>query len=364
MQNLVKRDEELDLLKAFSIFWVVVIHCIYWPNIIDQGIGVSMLLFEMPLIFFLIGASNTYAKKRTVRSFYFKRLTRVIYPYELYAIAVIIFTAITGSLKSDIPFGTFAASWINPMGEHLSYNKFLSWHLWFIGTYIILILLMPFFMKLHNIKMTKYLMILFPVILFVLDRTDILSTDPKLAENIRNLVFYGFWTIVGFYFLDLKIMRMKSDFIVPIYTITLGALLGIFYMFISDFIINKQMDFNMQNAKFPPSFLFFCYSLIIMSVLFIVSPILIKGMRSLSEFRLFEMIIHSYNHNGFTIYLTHPFIFLAVFNLFNEYYKDSDKVPVFILFVALTTILSPLLGIVIAMIRKKFLEYMKLISKY
>ncbi len=354
MQNSIERDQELDLLKGFSIFWVIIIHCIYWPNIIKQGVGVSMLLFEMPLIFLLIGATNIYAKKRTIRNFYFKRLYRILYPFWLYALVVIIYTAVTNSLSHKITFSSFITSWINPMGKFYTHERFLNWHLWFIGTYIILIFLMPLLMKAHNMKVSKYFMILFPAILLMLDMNIVEISDNYIRsiEYTRYVLFYGFWIMVGFYFLDLKKVRRGGDLIIPIYTATLGILLGIFYVFISDFIIDKSLDFNMQNAKFPPSFLFFCYSLIIMSVLFAFSSIIVRGMKKLSTIKFFDTMINAYNHSGFTIYLFHPFVFLVVYNIVDKFFKDNSKIANFIFFVITTTVISPLLGLSISSLEK------------
>ena len=62
---MVKRDETIDQLRGLAIFWVIVVHVLYWGNFFDNNyINTikSFCLFEMPLFFFLTGASNSFSK--------------------------------------------------------------------------------------------------------------------------------------------------------------------------------------------------------------------------------------------------------------------------------------------------------------
>ena len=57
-----ERDKQLDLYRGLSMIYVVCfIHVIYWLKIGSEPI-LSLMLFEMPLIFFISGASLSFNK--------------------------------------------------------------------------------------------------------------------------------------------------------------------------------------------------------------------------------------------------------------------------------------------------------------
>lgn len=361
MDNHIKRDLDLDFLRAFGIIWVILIHTLYWPSLVDQSIGLSLLLIEMPLIFFLIGASNIYAKKRTLRDFYYRRIMRILKPYELYAISVIIFSLITSKVVSDVSTGEFIMSWINPFGKHHSEFPFLSWHTWFINIYFIIIIVLPLFLKVHEHGFSKVLLIGFPALLFVLNTVSNVNENISIKNHIIYLLFYGFWTILGFYFIEIKNLRKSKDYIVPIYVVILATLLSIFFIYVNNIFGFKDIGFNMQIEKFPPTFIFFCYSLLSMLLIILFSPYIIKGMQNLCKNNFFEIIINSYVKNGFTIYLFHPFVFILIYNLLIDYITESNKIYFLILFLLVTIILSALLGILVDTLEQSIKKKIKII---
>lgn len=92
------------------IYVVCFIHVIYWLKIGSEPI-LSLMLFEMPIIFFISGASLSFRKEP--RSFWntlCSRFKRVVIPYYIYAVLMIALVAILT----------------------------LVWHLWFILPYLIL----------------------------------------------------------------------------------------------------------------------------------------------------------------------------------------------------------------------------------
>jgi surface polysaccharide O-acyltransferase-like enzyme len=59
MSDECQRDEQLDIIRGGAMIWVVLIHCIYWTACVPAGwaIAKSYLLVEMPIFFYLAGAS-------------------------------------------------------------------------------------------------------------------------------------------------------------------------------------------------------------------------------------------------------------------------------------------------------------------
>ncbi|MDO5708042.1 MAG: acyltransferase [Andreesenia angusta] len=330
-----KRDEDLDLLRAFSIFWVMIVHCLYWPNILDQGVGISILLIEMPIIFFITGASNIYAKKRSLMNFYKRRLLRVLKPYEVFAIINIILLYIT---HQDINF-TNIIRWILPYGYQYTDIFFLPWHLWFMPVYILLVLILPILLFFYRKNISKYYIVLvqFALILFYF-KPELLS-NSKLEFYIPTVLFYSFWTAIGFEFKRIRELRRNNNMILPLVFTLLG--IGIMYMI---YRTNPEISFNMQDNKIPVKLMFSAYSLIAMSVFYILAPGIIFVLKKLKDFKYFNLIINSYNVNGFSIYLFHPFIFLLLFHFYRAELESMNKTISTIIIMVLITNLSPLLG--------------------
>lgn len=58
-----ERDKQLDLYRGLSMIYVVCFtHVIYWLKIGMEPL-LSIMLFEMPIIFFISGASLSFNKK-------------------------------------------------------------------------------------------------------------------------------------------------------------------------------------------------------------------------------------------------------------------------------------------------------------
>ena len=69
-----KRDLNIDIMKALGIILVILGHTYYNSN--------SIYLFHMPLFFILSGATLTYTKKYSIN----KKLRSLIIPYFTFSI--------------------------------------------------------------------------------------------------------------------------------------------------------------------------------------------------------------------------------------------------------------------------------------
>ena len=77
----IKRDEQLDIYRAMSMMYVLcVTHVVYWLYIGLEPIK-SLILVEMPIIFFITGASLSLTKKKSFRKALKNRTKRVLIPY-------------------------------------------------------------------------------------------------------------------------------------------------------------------------------------------------------------------------------------------------------------------------------------------
>jgi peptidoglycan/LPS O-acetylase OafA/YrhL len=89
---LVKRDPYLDYLRGIAIAWVVLVHVFYLKQLVPPGsLGQAVkaaILFEMPLFFFVSGASlyHSHLRQPAVGRFLARRAWRLLAPYVLLAV--------------------------------------------------------------------------------------------------------------------------------------------------------------------------------------------------------------------------------------------------------------------------------------
>ncbi|MDR2511322.1 MAG: acyltransferase [Bacteroidales bacterium] len=65
------RNEKLDIFRGLAMIWVILTHCLYWLGYFSSI--KSFLLIEMPLFFFISGASNGMSNKKSLKGFYTNR---------------------------------------------------------------------------------------------------------------------------------------------------------------------------------------------------------------------------------------------------------------------------------------------------
>lgn len=87
-----KRDPYLDYLRGIAIVWVVVVHVLYLKQFVPPGSAgetvKALVLFEMPLFFFVSGAGLYHSHRRQpeIRPFLLRRAWRLLWPYALLAV--------------------------------------------------------------------------------------------------------------------------------------------------------------------------------------------------------------------------------------------------------------------------------------
>lgn len=153
-----ERDIQLDMYRGLSMIYVVCfIHVIYWLKIGSEPL-LSLMLFEMPIIFFISGASLSFNKKpRSFRKTLWSRIRRVVIPYYIYAVVMVLIVALLSviwhywlpniigvfgeKVATKYMFDITAYSW-GDVWSILSFGNIPQspcvWHLWFILPYLIL----------------------------------------------------------------------------------------------------------------------------------------------------------------------------------------------------------------------------------
>ncbi|NEW07089.1 acyltransferase [Paenibacillus sp. SYP-B3998] len=326
------RDRQLDLIRGGIMIWIMLVHCLYWMGLFaSENVIISFFLIEMPIIFFITGASNSLAKPKTLVHFYISRFKRIILPYWIYScIAIVLIASASIFFKQENHL--VILDWFFPHSYGLWSNwPYIAWHLWFIPVYIMIIALYPFLKRIYDYlpSYTKFL----PLVLAIIILFCFIDNKPY-SIYVKYLLVYGFFTYLGLFYPDFKEQKNLK------YT---AGVIGII-SFVICFLLVKSPDYplNMQYNKFPPNSLFLFYNLMMLCFLYIGGKYILK-LLSLSKIK---RILDIYSSLGYTIYLYHPFSFVVLsvlLNLFklNDIAKQHSVIALccYFLFVVLFNIL-------------------------
>ncbi len=210
------RDRYVDFLRAFSIFTVVIGHWLsaiveYDPEkdifrlfnavgVTPFGWAFTWIFQVMPVFFFVGGFSNMAAfeshikKGKSVSEFLHKRFIRLFRPTFLFLIIWF-----CGYLIFKIGIWTHI-----PLSKNILILKKLWIYtlqpLWFLGIYILIVLMSPFFIKIHKKYRFEFIIFLITLIAF----TDLLRFGVKIP-GIGWANFFLIWIFahqLGFFYKD------------------------------------------------------------------------------------------------------------------------------------------------------------------
>lgn len=256
----------------------------------------------MPFFFFIAGASNVLGRKRTLLRFYASRFQRILLPYWIYGILCILITA---AAKRIIPLEqkNYFSFTIPTLFSPLSKLPYLTGALWFVPIYLFVILLFPL-LKWYYEQYENDIKNILPLILFAL---LLINKGWEVLYEARMILFYGFWMYLGLFFSKLDwygSVKSKRN-ILPGIIICAGAVL---------WFLQKNRDYaNMQTNKFPPNIVFLIYTFGALSVFYLLSSYILKGICKLRKNFIFNWIYKQYIDNCYTIFLYHPFSFLFLY---------------------------------------------------
>lgn len=270
--------------------WVLFVHSLYWTDIIpNTNVYKSYLLFEMPLLFFITGSSYSLGKITSKTGFYIKRITRVILPFFVYTVITYFFIIGTARLDMILP-------------DNHSWDKYsiFSWHLWFIPTYLSVIILLPVFQFVFN-KLNGIFKIT-PLICFVLGIYFLEKYQPE--QNIRYVIFYSFWVYLGLFYRTFK----KQKFLWK-YQVTITAIFWVLTWIIIQLNLYSP---NMQLNKFPPNLGFLLLNIGTLCFLSLIKNSVLNIIQKYAP----TSILSRFITHGYTIYLYQPFGFFTIKYLF------------------------------------------------
>ena len=260
-----KRLHDLDMVRGILMLYIVgIIHGLFWLSLIPQWAS-ALMLFEMPAIFIVSGYAYSLYENSTCNgnrsrlsvkaycSFLVARLTRILLPYAVYAmacIALIYFLSWIGK-GNEYALSDLIVGWMNPAnyGEGFSVG-YLNSHLWFVPVFLIVTAAMPFVTRFRPFKN--------PNLLFLVGGVAIAEVAISYAhfpghDIIKQVVFYLVFSLLGYYLARDSTYFSRAS--VGHVAIVAGVLLMVNAIVKGDFRV-----LNMQVNKFPPNAIFFLFS--------------------------------------------------------------------------------------------------------
>ena len=303
------RDPYIDRLRGFAMLWVIVVHVLYWGNFFHSGyfnLIKSFCLFEMPLFFFVTGASHSFSQVKRYIHFVGKRFLRILIPYWVFAVLCAVLSIVKYSLEGSMDFLTgikVLLSWLVPIDRQMTSVPCLTWALWFVPVYLCVVLLLPLLKQMNRsprkIEFAFLLLGVFAVTCLL-----------KLGW-VQNIAFYSFWTYVGLFYRDIKLaaeQKPTRKYFLSI--ITAGVVLLCLLHF-------AGQPLDMQSNKFPPDLIFFVFSVLMMALILLVFPHFNRLFGRLEKSRLAGRLFELFSTRSMTIFLYQVFAFHLTIRLSN-----------------------------------------------
>ena len=314
--HMANRDKTIDYLRATAMLWVILIHVLYWGAFfVSDTINLikSFLLLEMPLFFFVTGASNSFSKTSGYFSFVFKRYKRVLIPYWVFALLCAGLSIIDFNRSGTVDFATVCKillSWIIPNDKQMTNIPYMTWSLWFIPVYLCVILVIPLLKRMRNSKHSDLFII---VLLFLFVSTCYLNFG-----RIRSVVFYSFWTYIGLFYNKITLHLKERNFRKSLVFVALIGISGILGLY------TAGMPLDMQSNKAPPNLMFFVFSVVNLSLIFLLIPFITKLGKHIEQHKLPNRILVLFSTRTMTIFLYQSFAFYITIRYTNMLIPGID----------------------------------------
>ena len=292
---MVMRDAQLDIYRALLMMYIpCVTHVMYWLMDGREPL-LSLLLFEMPLVYFVSGAALAVShSRRGLLDTVLGRLHRVVIPYYIYALVLL--TGGSALWLAGSAIGCPAIQLIDPTCYSMKDLASIAlcrdipqfpftWHLWFIPPYLILSCTFPLQARLaRRCGRAPYMAACLAAFF--------LAQAVTGNDLVRQVLGYNVFMVAGYLFYR----QMPNRGIALAGAASLAALLAGTWWTGASF-------FPMQGHKFPPDWLFVLYGLLALCLLGLV-----MGRCRLQGNRLLDL----WSKRGYHIYLYQNVVFTIV----------------------------------------------------
>lgn len=299
-----QRDTNIDNSRAMIMLYIVlVIHGIhYFHYIPTRSTLFSLMLFEMPIVFFISGVSCMLSSRKTILQTITSRIKRVIIPYYIWAFFALAAIVATHSFTWD--------GFRLMLSCHNIINIPCVTQMWFVLPYVLVFVLGSILLKVYDYcKEHKLQKVFFCSSLIIISLSIAILDYLKATwsiELLRDILVYGLFFLIGFAY---KISNKWASFFIMI------GLVG--WMTLIQF---GGYPFATQDNKFPPNLCFIFWGLAAIGVL----SLFLNNIKLPSN-RIFDI----WNKYGLEIYLYQNFAYwpllkivsphLSCFHIFVQY---------------------------------------------
>lgn len=314
-ESVITRDKTLDRLRGFAMLWVIVVHVLYWSQYFSSeffNLFKSFCLFEMPLFFFITGASNSFSSSSGYFRFVYKRFCRVLIPYWVFA-AICAVLSIIKYHAVDMDIIKILASWALPVEQQISSIPRIKWALWFIPVYLCIIMLIP---SLKRMKQSRWRFVFGLILLAVFAGTCLLHIGW-----VQNVAFYSLWTYIGLFYPEIKAGLEQKYAQKYLWSM---LLLGGISICTLHFFAKQSLD--MQRNKFPPNMMFLAFSSLAMPLILLCMPRLDKILARIQSCKFIGKIFNLFSTRSMTIFLYQPFAFNLTIPIANALIPGSSTI--------------------------------------
>lgn len=334
------RDSLLEFLRAIIMIHIIcIVHVLYWLRIGNQFFQ-SIILFEMPVIFFIAGASQKLVNKnRTFKQILINRAKRVLLPYYIFIpllyIWMLLLTYILPYRGIDTsPFRAITLSDIIKTLFIGGSNKIPYYgYTWFIPVYFLLSISLPLQKKiLCYIKPYCYLAI-FGGIIFIFSYINL--PNYTINNYVKSIIVYNIFYICGY-----LLYQQVSNRLLWCY-----AIISILIVIIGFY---TKIMIPMQDHKFPADYLFMFFGIAwitTMSIIFKYIPLY-----KIKECKLIKI----WNRMGYQLYLiqsiSYCFVIMCTYQWINHVTSEGIK---FLIYFTFCFVLNTILGKIMLSISQK-----------
>lgn len=315
--NMTNRDSTLDCMRAMIMLYIVlVIHGIHnFHYLPTRSHLFSLMLFEMPIVFFISGVSCMLSSRKTVLQTIESRLKRVLIPYYIWAFFALVSIVVTHSFS-------WQGFWLVLSCNNIVNIPYVT-QMWFIWPYILVFVLGSILIQIYDYCQERQLRHFFLGVFIILISLAIVTLDYLKeiwsVELLRNVLVYGLFFIFGFVY---RINNRRAALLALIGLIGWGTLIKF-----------GGYPFATQDNKFPPNLCFIFWG--ISSIGFL--SLFMNNCKISNNF-----IFDTWGKYGFDIYLYQNFAYWPVAKLV---YPHLFSFPVFFQYVTTTFLAFAILTI-------------------
>ena len=279
-----QRDTQLDNYRALTMIYIICfIHITYWFDGFGEPYR-SYMLFEMPLIFFIAGAAQTYAKPKSLPKMIINRAWRVMFPFYFFMPFLAVLYVI---MHLYFPHHTYTLSlWEVVKILFTEGNDALPYYgyTWFISVYLIVMCLFPLESQLDRHFSIKHQLLVNIVLFAIISFTN-------LPNKVKEIACYNIFFLLGYlYYHKLNARKTIICMVLPTFITCYGFMSG--------------ASIPMQDHKFSTDLWFLAFGVTALGWI----SLIVSNMH-IPQNRLLRM----WNERGYTIYLYQSFSHFLLF---------------------------------------------------